>query len=341
MQNSKARGRMKSQQNISGAAGRQMQPLNSAHRIAEVLNLKLKRELKKNGALFVMAAPVTVLLILFNYLPMFGAILAFKDFNVRDGIFGSPWSGFKNFEFLFKTSDAWLITRNTLAYNFVIIILSTVLAVLLAVLLDGLRSKFASRAFQTMLIMPYFLSWIAVGFIGFAILSPDKGIANAILKYFGKDPVLWYSQVNAWPFILIFSAIWKSVGYSSVMYLATITGISKDYYEAAAMDGASRWKQVVNITLPFLKPMIIILTLLSIGKIFYADFGMFYHLPRQSGQLLPVTNVIDTYVYYGLKVNGNIGMSAAANFYQSIVGFLLVLGANLTVRKIDPEYSLF
>ncbi|MEG0047796.1 MAG: ABC transporter permease subunit [Clostridia bacterium] len=288
-----------------------------------------------------MALPVTVLLILFNYLPMFGLVLAFKDFNVRDGIFGSPWYGFKNFEFLFKTSDAWLITRNTLCYNFAIIILSTLLAVILAVLLDGLRSKLLSRTFQTVLIMPYFLSWIAVGFIGYAFLNPDKGLINSVLATYGVKPVLWYSKVEAWPFILVFTAIWKSVGYSSVMYLATITGISRDYYEAAAMDSATKWQQFCHITLPFLKPMLIILTLLSIGKIFYADFGLFYHLPRQSGQLYPVTNVIDTYVYNGLKVTGNIGMSAASNFYQSVVGFVLVLAANLTVRKIDPEYSLF
>ncbi|MEG0770144.1 MAG: ABC transporter permease subunit [Ruthenibacterium sp.] len=303
--------------------------------------MKLRHELKKNGALFLMALPVTALLLIFNYLPMLGMVLAFKDFNVRDGVWGSPWSGFENFKFLFQTSDAWLITRNTLLYNFAIILLSTLFAVLLAIMLDGLRSKFLSRTFQTVLIMPYFLSWIAVGFIGYAFLNPDKGMINSLLQSFGMEPVLWYSKVEAWPFILIFTAVWKSVGYSSVMYLATITGISKDYYEAAAMDGASKWKQILYITLPFLKPMIIILTLLSIGKIFYADFGLFYHLPRQSGQLYPVTNVIDTYVYNGLKVSGNIGMSAAANFYQSIVGFFLVLGANLTVRKIDPEYSLF
>ncbi|MEG1874409.1 MAG: ABC transporter permease subunit [Angelakisella sp.] len=303
--------------------------------------MKLVHELKKNSALFVMALPVTVLLILFNYLPMFGVVLAFKDFNVQDGIWGSPWAGLSNFEFLFKTSDAWVITRNTLLYNFAIIVLSTVFAVVLAIMLDGLRSKLLSRTFQTVLIMPYFLSWIAVGFIGYAFLNPDKGMVNSILEAVGIKPVMWYSKVEAWPFILVFAAVWKSVGYSSVMYLATVTGISRDYYEAAAMDGASKWKQVIHITLPFLKPMIIILTLLSIGKIFYADFGLFYHLPRQSGQLYPVTNVIDTYVYNGLKVSGNIGMSAAANFYQSIVGFVLVLAANLTVRKIDPEYSLF
>jgi len=303
--------------------------------------LKLKRELKKNATLFLMAMPVVVAMILFNYMPMFGLVVAFKNFNIREGIWGSRFNGLKNFEFLFKTSDAWLITRNTLLYNFVIIALGTVIAISFAILLNELRSKKMSRLFQTIIIMPFFLSWVCVSFIGYAFMNPDKGMLNVILEKFGAEAVMWYSRLDLWPYVLVITAIWKSAGYNSVMYLASILGISSEYYEAALIDGANKRQQIRYITLPLLKPMVIILTLMAIGKVFYSDFGLFYQLPRNSGQLYSVTSTIDTYVYTGLKVTANIGMSTAANFYQSMVGFILVLSANLIVRKIDPEYSLF
>ncbi len=303
--------------------------------------MKFIKEVKKNHTLFLMAMPVVILLLVFNYAPMFGLVIAFKDFKVSEGILGSKFIGLENFKFLFATSDAWLITKNTLVYNFFIILIGTVMAIVFAILLNELRSKRASKCFQTIMIMPYFLSWVCISFIGYALMNPDKGLLNVVLQSMGKEPVMWYSRTDLWPFILVFAAIWKSVGYNSVMYLASIVGISSDYYEAALMDGASKWQQIRYITLPFLKPMIIILTLLAIGKIFYSDFGLFYQLPRNSGQLYSVTSTIDTYVYNGLRVSANIGMSAAANFYQSVVGFLLVLTSNLVVKKIDPEYSLF
>ena len=265
---------------------------------------------KKNLPLTIMALPALILMILFKYLPLSGIILAFKRYNIRDGIFGSEWNGFKNFEYLFRTKDAWLITRNTILY---------------------------AKVFQTIFMAPYFMSWVVVSFIAYSLLSVDDGFIN---RAFGLE-VTWYSQQGAWPFILIIFQIWKTIGYSTVMYLGAIVGISDDYYEAALMDGATKWQQIKYITLPALKGMMIILTILAIGKIFYADFGLFYQLPRNSGPLFPVTNVIDTYVYRALKENGNIGMAAAANLYQSLVGFVLVLISNCVVRKIDKDSALF
>lgn len=292
---------------------------------------------KRSLPLTIMALPALALMILFKYLPLAGIVLAFKKYNIRDGIFGSAWNGLKNFEYLFKTKDAWIITRNTLGYNIVFIVLDLVLAVTMAVVLNELHQKRTAKVFQTIFMAPYFLSWVVVSFIAYSFLSVDNGFIN---RTFGME-VTWYSQKTAWPFILVIFQIWKTIGYSTVMYLGSIVGISNDYYEAALMDGATKWQQIRYITLPALKGMMIVLTILAIGKIFYADFGLFYQLPRNSGPLFPVTNVIDTYVYRSLKENGNIGMAAAANLYQSLIGFVLVLSSNFVVRRIDKDSALF
>ena len=188
---------------------------------------------------------------------------------------------------------------------------------------------------------PYFLSWVVVSFVAYAFFSMDDGFINHLLLNLGLQPINWYNDKTYWPYILVFFQIWKTVGYSTVMYLGCLTGISNEYYEAALMDGASKWQQIKYITLPFLKPMMIVLTILAIGKIFYSDFGLFYQLPRNSGPLFSVTNVIDTYVYRALKETGNIGMASAASLYQSVVGFVLVIGANLIVRRVDKDSALF
>ena len=292
---------------------------------------------KKNLPLTMMALPGIILMILFKYLPLSGIVLAFKQYNIRDGIFGSAWNGLKNFEYLFRTKDAWIITRNTLGYNLLFIVLDLVLAVTMAIILNELHQKKAAKVYQTIFMAPYFLSWVVVSFVAYSLLSVDNGFIN---RAFGLN-VTWYSEPRVWPFILIIFQVWKTLGYSTVMYLGSIVGISNDYYEAALMDGATKWQQIRYITLPSLKSMMIVLTILAIGKIFYADFGLFYQLPRYSGPLLPVTNVTDTYVYGALKENGNIGMSAAASLYQSLVGFVLVLVSNFIVRKIDKDSALF
>lgn len=292
---------------------------------------------KKNLPLTLMALPGVIVLILFKYLPLSGIILAFKKYNIRDGIFGSAWNGLKNFEYLFKTKDAWIITRNTLGYNLLFIVLDLVLAVAMAIILNELRQKKTAKVFQTVFMAPYFLSWVVVSFVAYSFLSADNGFINRTL---GLD-ISWYTQTAAWPFILLIFQVWKTMGYSTVMYLGSIVGIPGDYYEAALVDGATKWQQIKYITIPALKGMMIVLTILAIGKIFYADFGLFYQLPRNSGPLYPVTNVIDTYVYRSLKENGNIGMAAAANLYQSLIGFILVLSSNFAVRKIDKDSALF
>lgn len=296
---------------------------------------------KKNLPLTLMALPALIIMILFKYLPLGGIVVAFKKFNVRKGIFGSEFIGWENFKFLFKSSDAFTITRNTLLYNVLFLVLDLVIAVAIAIALNELLNKRRSKVFQTIFMAPYFLSWVVVSFMMFALLSVDNGLFNRILELFGRDPVNWYSTPSQWPFILIISQIWKTVGYSTVMYLGCLTGIPNDYYEAAVMDGATKWQQIKYITIPAMRSMMIILSILAVGKIFFADFGLFYQLPRNNGPLFPVTNVIDTYLYRALKETGNIGMAAAANLYQSVVGCILIVGSNMVVRKVDRDSALF
>lgn len=306
---------------------------------------------KRNGTLkkvlkywpfYVMALPGLVYLFINNYIPMTGLILAFEKYDVQKGIYASPKCGFDNFTFLFSTSDAWMITRNTILYNVVFILLGNVCAILVANCLNEIKSKTAKKTYQTIVLFPFIISIIVVAFLANAFLAGDTGFINkVILEPLGLEPIQFYRETQYWPFILTFVYLWKSVGYSSVIYLASLSGIDPGFYEAASLDGASRWQQFVKITLPCLKPTIITLFILAIGKIFYSDFGLFYQVPMQSGSLFQVTQTIDTYVFYGLTKNNNIGMSAAAGFYQSIVGFVLVLLSNLLVKKVSSENALF
>lgn len=300
----------------------------------------------RNRFMLLMILPGTIWFLIFAYLPMFGTVLAFKDFRISpDGFFASvlnsEWVGFKNFEYLFTTNDAYIITRNTILYNLAFIILGLVIAVGFAIILSELVNKRTAKVYQTGMFLPHFLSWVIISYFAFTFLSVDKGTLNQIITYFGGEPISWYSEAKYWPFILVFVGIWKGVGYNSVIYLAAITGIDKSYYEAAVIDGASKWKQVRYITIPLLKPLMIILTILAIGGIFRSDFGLFYQLPKDSGALYPVTNVIDTFVYRGLMNMGDIGMSTAAGLYQSFVGLILILVANYIVRRIEKDHAIF
>ncbi|MFU1795811.1 ABC transporter permease [Paenibacillus azoreducens] len=300
----------------------------------------------RNKWLLLMVLPGTVWFFLFCYLPMPGVIIAFKDYKFdTDGFLASmirsEWVGFKNFEYLFQTEDAWIIVRNTLLYNAVFILLGTFFSVLVAILVSEITNKKMAKLYQTGMFLPHFLSWVIVSYFVFSFLSVDKGVLNQLLKFFGADPVFWYSKTDYWPYILVIVNLWKGVGYGSVVYLAAIVGIDKTYFEAAMIDGASKWQQIRKITIPMITPIIVIMFILAIGGIFRADFGLFYQVPRDTGALYPVTNVIDTFVYRGLKVTGNISMSTAAGLYQSIVGFVLVIVTNLIVRKINREQALF
>jgi len=276
-----------------------------------------------------------------NYMPLPGITVAFRQFNARLGIYRSPWVGFANFEFLFATQDAWIITRNTILYNAAFIIVNTIAAILIAALINELRGKL-KNFYQSAILLPNLVSSVIIGYLVFGFLSAESGfINNTLLPIFGVDPISWYSEPRRWPFILILVNAWRGVGYGSIIYLATLTGFDRSYYESAEIDGAGRIKQFWYITLPLLKPVVIMLTLLAIGRIFYADFGLFFQVPMNQGALFSTTNVIDTYVFRGLVQLGNISMSAAAGVYQSLVGFVLVLTANLLVRRFDPDSALF
>lgn len=275
-----------------------------------------------------------------NYMPLPGLVIAFKQYSGIKGIYGSKWIGFKNFEYLFKTSDAWVITRNTILYNLVFIVMNTVLAILIAVILSEMNGRL-KKVYQSTILLPNLISTVIIGYLVFAFCSVENGfINNSILPLFGIDAIAWYSKAKYWPFIIVFVNAWKSIGYLCIVYLATIMGFDRAYYESAAIDGATRWKQFKYITLPLLKPTIIMLTLMAIGRIFYSDFGLFYQVPMNQGALYSTTNTIDTYVYRGLLQLGNISMSAAAGLYQSVVGFILVFVANMVVRKIDKDSAL-
>ena len=286
-----------------------------------------------------MMIPGTVYLIINNYIPMAGLVLAFKKFNYQSGMWKSPWNGLSNFKFLFMGSDAVNMIRNTIVYNLVFIVLGTVLAISVAIFLNAVPGNRSKKTYQTIILIPYLISIVIVSYIGFAFMSQESGfINNSLLK---ENPVSWYTTPSVWPFILVFIYLWKSFGYNSIIYYATIIGIDPSLFEAAEIDGASKWKQVLHITLPSLKTTIITLTLLSVGRIFYSDFGLFYQVPMNSGPLIDVTNTIDTYVYRALLTLNDVGRSSAAGFLQSILGFVIVWLTNFVVKKVDRENALF
>ncbi|WHZ58760.1 ABC transporter permease [Metabacillus hrfriensis] len=300
----------------------------------------------KNRVWLLMVLPGTIWFLFFSYLPMFGTVIAFKNFRYdAEGflasVLNSEWVGFQNFEFLFSTNDAFVITRNTILYNAVFIILGLILSVFIAIVLSELANKKLAKVYQTGMLFPHFLSWVVISYFVFTFLSVDRGLLNKIFEWFGLEAVSWYSETEYWPFILIFMSMWKGVGYGSIVYLAAIVGIDRTYFEAAMIDGANKWQQIRHVTMPMITPLIVILTILNVGKIFNSDFGLFFQVPRDSGALYPVTNVIDTYVYRGLTTMGEISMSTAAGLYQSVVGFILVMLTNYLVKKIDKEYALF
>ena len=291
--------------------------------------------------LYLMALPGLCYLFFNNYMPMAGLSIAFLDVNYQKGIWNSDWCGLKNFEFLFATKDAWIITRNTIGYNLLFIVLGTVLAVATAVLLNEIGHKFWNRFFQTSILIPYLFSYVIISYLVYGFLSPNTGMFNHVLQLLGQEPVSWYMESKYWPFILTFVEMWKKTGYNAVVYYATLVGIDETLYEAAQLDGAGKYKQIFRITIPMLSPTIIMMMLLNVGRIFHSDFGLFYQIPMQTGVLKNVTSTIDTYVYNGLMTLGDVGMSSAAGFYQSIVGFLLVLTSNWLVKNKKMEGGLF
>lgn len=303
---------------------------------------------KRNGSrhnyipLLIMALPGLLYIFINNYIPMFGIVIAFKDINFAKGILASDWVGFRNFRYLFHTKDAWIITRNTVLYNLVFITMDVVAAVSFAVLLSEMRQKNLRKIYQTIMFLPYLLSITVVSYLAYAFLSTDAGyLNNTVLSLLGREGISWYTDPGKWPFILTVTNLWKNVGYSCTIYFAAVVGIDPQYSEAAAIDGASVWQRIRHVTLPLLKPTVIMLVLLSVGRIFYSDFGLFYQVPMNSGMLYSTTNTIDTYVYRSLMKLNDVGMASAAGFYQSIVGFILVVAANGITRVIDRESALY
>ncbi|SFS23612.1 ABC transporter permease [Enterocloster citroniae] len=308
------------------------------HKNKTAFKVKLKRFLP----IYLMAVPGIIYLIINNYMPMLGIFIAFKKVNFSLGIFKSPWCGFKNFEYLFATKDAWVITRNTILYNLAFIALNLAVGVMLAIILNEIAGSRLRQVYQSFVLIPYLISIIIVGYLGYSLFSTKTGFLNTvILPFFGLDPVKWYSTPKVWPIILCVVNTWKNAGYYCIIYLAAVMSIDPVYYEAATIDGAGWWAKVFRITIPTILPVIITMTLLQVGRIFYSNFGLFYQVPMDQGMLYPTTNVVDTYVYRALINSGDISMSAAASVYQSIVGFVTVVLANLAIRRIDRESALF
>ena len=278
---------------------------------------------------------------------MFGLIIAFKNFKLSPGqgflysLFHSDWAGFDNFKFFLTSNTFGLLLRNTILYNLVFIIINLVLPVALAIIIYQLYSKFASKCYQTMMFLPYFMSWVVVSYFVYAFLNPDKGLANSIIMGLGGEKVMWYSAPQYWPFILVFMSTWKSMGYNMVVYLASITGIDGSLYEAAILDGATKWQQAKYITLPSIKPMIIIMFILNIGKIFYSDFGLFWQVTqRVPASLYNTVSTFDTFIYQSLQSQISIGQTAAAGLFQAVCCCVTILITNFIVSKLDEDSAI-
>lgn len=309
---------------------------------AEVKKGKKKNALKEYWPLYLMMLPALLYLLINNYIPMAGMVIAFKKLNFAKGIWASPWAGIKNFKFLFASKDAWIITRNTLLYNVAFILVNMVVGIAIAILITEVRNTKLKKVYQSAILLPFLMSMVILSYIVYALLSAENGLVNnSILPLFHIDPIQWYQKPKYWPAVLIIANCWKGVGYGCLIYIASLIGIDPSFYEAARLDGASKWQEITKITLPSLVPTIITLLLLSIGRIFYSDFGLFYQVPMNSGVLFPTTNVIDTYVYRALIEQGNISMSSAAGVYQSLVGFCVVMLSNWIVRRVDKDQALF
>ncbi len=309
---------------------------------AEVKKGKKKNVLKEYWPLYLMMLPALLYLLINNYIPMAGMVIAFKKLNFAKGIWASPWAGLKNFKFLFASKDAWIITRNTLLYNVAFILVNMVVGIAIAILITEVRNTKLKKVYQSAILLPFLMSMVILSYIVYALLSAENGLVNnSILPLFHIDPIQWYQKPKYWPAVLIIANCWKGVGYGCLIYIASLIGIDPSFYEAARLDGASKWQEITKITLPSLVPTIITLLLLSIGRIFYSDFGLFYQVPMNSGVLFPTTNVIDTYVYRALIEQGNISMSSAAGVYQSLVGFCVVMLSNWIVRRVDKDQALF
>lgn len=299
------------------------------------------QELKKNRALFLMAFPAMALVFVMSYLPMSGLVVAFKSYRFDRGVFGSDWCGFENFRYLFVSGTGWNITRNTMVYNLINLVTSQGLAIIVAIIISELSGKVFKRFTQSVIFLPYFISWIIVGTFVFNIFNYESGVLNNVRTALGMEPVNVYSMPGVWPWIICAFNAWKWVGYNSIIYIAAITNIDAECYEASDIDGANIFQKIWYITLPSMKPTIITMVLLQVGRILRGDFEMFYQIVGNNGQLFDKTDVIDTYVFRSLLTNSNIGMTAAATLYQSVLCFVIIMVVNQIVKKVEADYALF
>lgn len=298
------------------------------------------RRFKNSLPLTLLALPGIIYFIIFKYVPLYGLVLPFKDYKFAKGFFGSEWVGLKNFKFLLNNDQLNIAIRNTLIYNFIFIILGIVVSVTVALLLYELTSRYI-KVYMTVLYLPFYISWVVVAYVARGFLDMDYGLLNNLRGLFGAEPLMWYSNPAYWPAIIIIANVWKSFGSNAVLYYASLMGTDKSLFEAAKIDGASKLQTIMHISIPSIKSVIIMMTILSIGNIFYGDFGLFYNLTLNSSLLYPTTDIIDTYVYRSLVGLGDMGISSAVCFLQSVLGFILVLTTNFVVNKIDEDSALF
>ena len=311
--------------------------------------IKAKKFTFDDLELILLSLPTVIWFVIFSYLPMIGIVLAFKEYRMKAGknffynMFTSKSVGLNNFKFLLASPQTSTFFRNTILYNILFIVLGIVVPVALALMISNIYSKKYQKVTQTCMFLPHFMSWVVASYFFFAFLSPDKGLVNNMITSLGGEAINWYSKdaVGYWPFIIVFANIWKGTGYGMVVYLASISGIDTTYYEAAVIDGATKWQQTTKITIPLLKQIIIIMFIMSVGRIFSSDFGLFYQLPKGQGALFDATLTIDVYIFNAIKGGGKPGMTAAAGLFQSVFGFITIMIANAIVRKIDEESAFF
>lgn len=299
------------------------------------------KTIRKHWMLLLMLAPATIYALVFSYLPMTGIVLAFKNYQYSGGIYHSPWNGLANFKALLVAGKLGMVTRNTLLYNIAFIFLGVIFEMGSAIILNEIFSKAFKKVAQSFMFLPYFISWVVAGAIMYNLFNYEKGVVNYILNFLGLQSFDLYNTPTAWPPVIIFLKLWKGTGYGSVVYLAAITGLDQEMYEAASIDGANVWQKIRYITIPLLRPTMMILVLMGIGNIFRGDFGLFYQTVKSSALLQPYTDVIDTYVFNLLINNGDIGVSAAAGLYQSVLCFITITICNKLVKKVDPDYALY
>jgi putative aldouronate transport system permease protein len=301
----------------------------------------IAHEIKKKRVLFLMLLPALLFFIVFCYIPMPGAYVAFVDYNINKGIFGSEFIGLKNFEFLVKTGALWNITKNTLLYNIAFLTIGNMVQIILAIMLSEIGSKWFKKVSQSIILLPYFISMVIVGFFAYNLFNYDHGFINSFLHTLGFESHDFYSDQGIWKYIIVAFKVWSGAGYGMIVYLATITGISKDIHEAASIDGAKASQRIRFITLPLLRPTAVLLFLFGLGGILKGSFDLFYNLIGNNSVLYAQTDIIDTYVFRSLMGQFNFSLSASVGFYQSLFGLFFVLAINFIVKKIEPDNALF